>query len=177
LPGDAWTVGADRIGFLVFPLLRHFASNSFLAPNGVHPRAGHLFAGPFRVWRLSEPFLPKKGRCESFVGKKCHLPLGDEFGPKSAKGLLLRGDANLLSDNRFFADKRLYPPLPPFEKAAFHGFPASEPLGNEDRALECASRSKETAEDQKRRLQRPIARKCSRSESAKAAVSSASDQF
>ena len=69
LPGDAWTVGADRIGFLVFPLLRHFASNSFLAPNGVHPRAGHLFAGPFRVWRLSEPFLPKKGRCESSVSK------------------------------------------------------------------------------------------------------------
>ena len=62
LPGDAWTVGADRIGFLVFPLLRHFASNSFLAPNGVHPRAGHLFAGPFRVWRLSEQIPDKKGR-------------------------------------------------------------------------------------------------------------------
>ena len=68
------------------------------------------------------------------------------------------------------------PPLPRYEKAALHGFPASEPLGNEDRALECASRSKETAEDQKRRLQRPIARKCSRSELAKEAFSSPGDR-
>ena len=56
LPGDAWTVGADRIVFAVFPQLRHFASSSSLVPNGVHPpiedadnsvvRAGHLFGGP-----------------------------------------------------------------------------------------------------------------------------------